>query len=47
MSVRQLLRDSRIFAELPPQSNGSVCSQEVERGARLYGTSIYVAREDS
>ena len=47
MSVRQLLRDSRIFAELPPQSNGSVCSQVVERGTRLYGTSIYVAREDS
>ena len=47
MSVRQLLRDSRIFAELPTQSNSSVCSQMVERGARLYGTSIYVSREDS
>ena len=47
MSVRQLLRDSRIFVELPPQSNGSVCFQVVEKRARLYGASIYVARDDS
>ena len=47
MSVRKLLRDSRIFAELQPQSNGSVCFQVSEGGSRLYGASLLVAGDES
>ena len=47
MSAMQQLRDSGLFDERPPQSNGSVCFQVEEMGALVYGASIYVVRSES
>lgn len=38
----QLLRDSGLFTERPPQSNGSVCFQVTQDDVPLRGASIYV-----
>ena len=47
MTIVEMLRDSPDFAELAPQSGGSVCFQVIRGGARLYGASVYVARDSS
>ena len=47
MTAMQQLRDSGLFSELPPQSNGSVCFQVEEMGAVVRGASIYVVNSGS
>ena len=47
MTIVELLRASPDFAELAPQSSGSVCFQVLKGGARLYGASVYVGRDCS
>ena len=47
MPAMQQLRDSGLFAELPPQSNGSVCFQVTEGSSPLRGASIYVIGNES